>query len=106
MTDTGYILTAIALMALVTILLRALPFIAGHWLRRHPLVHKLGASLPLSIMVLMLIDSAAGQARAHGGLPWQEMAAVVVVALLQWRTRQTLLSIAAGTALYVGLRAL
>jgi branched-subunit amino acid transport protein AzlD len=31
---------------------------------------------------------------------------VVVVALLQWRTRQTLLSIAAGTALYVGLRAL
>ena len=69
MTDTGYILPPIALMALVTILLRALPFIAGHWLRRHPLVHKRGASLPLSIMVLLLIDSAVGQARAHGGLP-------------------------------------
>jgi|SRR5690606_16966983 len=106
MTDIGYILSAIVLMTGVTLLLRALPFIAGHWLRRHPLVHKLGDSLPLSIMVLLLIHSAAGQARSHDGLPWQECVAAVLVILLQWRTRQTLLSIAAGTALYVGLRAL
>jgi len=29
---------------------------------------------------------------------------VAVVAILQWRTRQTLLSIVAGTLLYVALR--
>lgn len=106
MTDTGYVLSAIALMALVTFLLRALPFIAGHWLRRHPIVHKLGDSLPLSIMVLLLIHSAAGQAGSHEGLPWQECAAAALVILLQWRLRRTLLSIAAGTALYIVLRAL
>ena len=106
MTDTAYILSAIALMTAVTLLLRALPFIAGHWLRRHPIVHKLGDSLPLSIMVLLLIHSAVGQARSHDGLPWQECLATALVILLQWRTRQTLLSIAAGTALYVALRAL
>ena len=106
MTDTPYILSAIALMTVVTLLLRALPFVAGRWLRRHPIVHKLGDSLPLSIMVLLLIHAAASQARSHDGLPWQECLATGLVILLQWRTRQTLLSIAAGTALYVGLRAL
>jgi len=106
MTDTGYILTVIVLMGAVTLLLRALPFIAGHWLRRHAIVQKLGDGLPLSIMVLLLVDTAAGQARGHTGLPWQELAAVAVVVLLQWRTRQTLLSIVAGTALYIALRAL
>jgi branched-subunit amino acid transport protein AzlD len=106
MSDTGYVFTVIVLMAAVTVLLRALPFIAGHWLRRHAFVQKLGDSLPLSIMVLLLVDTVAGQARGHAGLPWQELAAVAVVVALQWRTRQPLLSIVAGTALYVALRAL
>ncbi|MFA5665176.1 branched-chain amino acid transporter permease [Castellaniella sp.] len=101
MNDVVYLLAAIGLMALITWLLRALPFMAGHWLRHHPLVHKLGGSLPLAIMVLLLVDTAASQARHHPGLPWPECAAVVVVVLLQWRLRQTLLSIVAGTATYM-----
>ena len=93
-------------MAAVTILLRALPFMAGHWLRRHAFVQKLGDSLPLSIMVLLLLDTATGQASHHSGLPWQEALAVLLVVFMQWRSRQTLLSIVAGTALYVALRGL
>lgn len=105
MADTAYVIAAIALMGLVTTALRALPFLAGHWLRRHAFVQKLGDSLPLAIMVLLLLDTATGQSRSHPGLPWQEIVAVALVVLLQWRTRQTLLSIAAGTAVYVVLRA-
>ncbi|MFT0532580.1 branched-chain amino acid transporter permease [Castellaniella hirudinis] len=106
MTDPDYILAAIGLMAIITAGLRALPFIAGHWLRRHPLVHKLGDALPLSIMVLLLVDTLAGQSRQNPAGLWQELLAVALVVLLQWRTRQTLLSIVAGTAAYVALRAL
>ncbi|CAM5787436.1 branched-chain amino acid transporter permease [Castellaniella caeni] len=106
MTDTDYVLITILLMGAVTLGLRALPFIAGHWLRRHALVQKLGDTLPLSIMVLLLVDTLAGQARQHAFGPWPELLAVAVVMLLQWRTRQTLLSIVAGTALYMVLRAL
>lgn len=106
MTDTPYVVTVIILMGAVTLALRALPFIAGHWLRRHPLVHKLGNTLPLSIMVLLLVDTVAGQARGNPAGPWQELLAIALVTLLQWRTRQTLLSIVAGTALYMTLRAM
>ncbi|MBV2182146.1 AzlD domain-containing protein [Castellaniella sp. MT123] len=105
MTDTPYVLIVIVLMGAVTLALRALPFVAGHWLRRHPLVHKLGNTLPLSIMVLLLVDTVTGQARNNPAGPWQELLAVALVVLLQWRTRQTLLSIVAGTALYMVLRA-
>lgn len=106
MTDSVYVLTVLGLMAAVTFALRGLPFIAGRWLRRHALVHKLGSSLPLSIMVLLLIDSAVGQVHANPAGPWQELLAVALVVLLQWRMRQPLLSIVVGTALYVALRAL
>ncbi|WP_322996285.1 AzlD domain-containing protein [Castellaniella sp.] len=106
MTDTHYVLAAIGLMAAITVGLRALPFIGGHWLRRHPLVHKLGDALPLSIMVLLLVDTVASQAGSNPAGIWQELLAVALVVLLQWRTRQTLLSIVVGTAAYMVLRTL
>ncbi len=106
MSDTTYVLLAILCAGALTFGLRATPFVAGRWLERHALVHKLGVVLPLPIMVLLLVDTATGQAQSHAGLPWPEVLAVLVVVLLQWWTRQTLLSILVGTALYVGLRAL
>ncbi len=104
MIDADYILAAIAAMAAVTVALRALPFVAGRWLRRHSLVRKLGDTLPLSIMVLLLVHAMAGSARDNPAGVWQELLAVAIVAALQWRTRQTLLSIVAGTTAYVLLR--
>ncbi|MGB6241725.1 MAG: AzlD domain-containing protein [Castellaniella sp.] len=106
MSNTSYVLIAIGAMAAITLALRALPFIGGHWLRRHPLVHKLGDTLPLSIMVLLLVDTVTAHARTNPLGPWQELLAIALVVLMQWRTRQTLLSIVAGTAAYVALRAL
>ncbi|MBE0475019.1 AzlD domain-containing protein [Rhodoferax sp.] len=104
MIDTRYALGVIAAMALVTFGLRALPFLAARFLQSHPLVQRLGRFLPLAIMTLLLIHTLAGHARDNPSGPWAELAAVATVAALQWWRRQPLLSILAGTALYVLLR--
>ena len=104
MIDSGYVLGAIAAMGLVTFGLRALPFVAGRWLAKHPLVHKLGDFLPLTIMTLLLLNTMLGAAAEHSGKPWAEVIAVTLVAVLQWFVRNALLSILAGTCVYVALR--
>ena len=106
MLNNQYVFLVIVLMGVVTILLRALPFIAGRWLKRHAIVHKLGDSLPLSIMTLLLIDTLNGQSSSNPHGLWQELLSAVIVILFQWRTRQPLLSILAGTVVYVVLRSL
>lgn len=104
MNDTGYLLAVIVVMGAVTFGLRALPFLSARLLRRFPVVQHLGRFLPLAIMVLLLVHSATGAAREHAYGPWPELLAIAVTCLLQWRSRNPLLSIVAGTALYVLLR--
>ena len=104
MIDTGYVLGVIGAMALVTFALRALPFVAAQWLARHALVQRIGQFLPLAIMVLLLVHSVVGAAREHASGPWPELLAVAIVVVLQWRSRNPLLSILAGTLVYVLLR--
>ena len=104
MIETRYVIGVIAAMGLVTFALRALPFVGAQWLNKHPLVQRLGQFLPLAIMTLLTIHSAAGSAREHAAGPWPELAAIVLVAILQWRTRNALLSILLGTGAYVLMR--
>jgi branched-subunit amino acid transport protein AzlD len=104
MIDSGYVLGVIAAMALLTFALRALPFVAAQWLQKNPLVHRLGEFLPLAIMALLLVHAAVGAALEHRAGPWPELLAVAVVVLLQWKLRNALLSILAGTCLYVLMR--
>ncbi|MBC2768362.1 branched-chain amino acid transporter permease [Pusillimonas minor] len=104
MADTNYVWITIAVMAGVTFALRALPFVAGRWLRRQGLVHKLGATLPLSVMTLLLLHAMVGAARDNPAGVWQEGVAILLVLVLQWRTRNTLLSIVVGTAAYLLMR--
>jgi len=104
MQDIGYLLTAILAMGAVTFALRALPFLSARLLRRSPVVQHLGRFLPLAIMTLLLVHSATGSAREHANGPWPELLAIAVTALLQWRSRNPLLSIVGGTALYVLMR--
>jgi branched-subunit amino acid transport protein AzlD len=101
MNETGYVLISIAAAGLVTFLIRATPFLAARWLRKSPLVHQVGQFLPPAIMALLLVHSirGLGDASRHAYLP--ETVAVLVVILLQWKTRQPLLSIAVGTGSYV-----
>jgi branched-subunit amino acid transport protein AzlD len=104
MIDNVYVLAVIAAMGLVTFALRALPFVAAHWLQKHPIVQRLGEFLPLAIMTLLLVHSAVGSAREHQSGPWPELLAVALVVFLQWRSKNALLSILAGTCVYVLLR--
>lgn len=104
MIEARYVLGAIVAMGLVTFALRALPFVAAHWLRQQPVVQRLGQFLPLAIMTLLLVHSSVGAAREHEGGPWPEVFAIAVVAALQWRGRNALLSIGVGTAVYLAMR--
>ena len=104
MIDTTYALGVLAAMAAVTFGLRALPFLAARFLQSHPLVQRLGRFLPLAIMTLLLLHTLVGSAKENPSGPWAELAAIATVMALQWWRRQPLLSILAGTALYVLLR--
>lgn len=104
MTDNLYVVGVIIVMGLVTFALRALPFFAGQWLQKHPLVHQLGEFLPLAIMALLLVNSTLAAMGENPSGPWAELAAVLLVAVVQWFSRNALLSIVLGTGLYVLLR--
>jgi branched-subunit amino acid transport protein AzlD len=75
--------------------------VAGKWLKAHSLVRYLGQFLPLAIMALLTVHSMMGKVAQDVRGPWPELTAVVLVALLQWRGRNALLSILLGTGFYV-----
>lgn len=104
MTDNLYVVGVIIAMGLVTFALRALPFFAGQWLQKHPMVHSLGQFLPLAIMTLLLVNSTIAAMASDPFRPWPELIAVTLVALAQWFGRNALVSILLGTAVYVVLR--
>ncbi|MFC3914213.1 branched-chain amino acid transporter permease [Pseudaeromonas sharmana] len=100
MRDFDYLL-AILIMAAATLLLRALPFLARHWLLHQPRFQRLAQRLPVAMMVLLTLY-------AMGIQQWQQwqqalpsLLGVTVVAGLQLWRRQPLLSILAGTACYM-----
>jgi len=104
MIDSGYVVAVLVAMGLVTFALRALPFVAAQWLQKHPAVQSLGEFLPLAIMTLLLTHAVVGAAQDDSNGPVPELIAVVLVAGLQWRGKNALWSILAGTGLYVALR--
>jgi len=104
MIDSGYAIGVIAAMGLVTFSLRALPFVAAQWLQKHPFVQRLGQFLPLAIMTLLMVHSVVGSASENPSGPWAELGAVALVVIVQWRTKNALLSILLGTGVYVLLR--
>lgn len=99
-----YVVAVIVAMGLVTFALRALPFVAAQWLKKHPIVEHLGQFLPLAIMTLLLVHSATGSALEHANGPWPELLAIALVVALQWRIKNALLSIVVGTCVYVAMR--
>ena len=95
-------LMIVAVCALVTLLLRALPFLCFGGRRGAPkAVLALGRVLPPAIMAALVVYCLKGV--PYGTVregACQLIAAAAVVALHLWK-RSTLLSIGAGTALYM-----
>lgn len=92
----------IAVIALVTALLRFLPFwIFGENRKTPPLITYLGQVLPYAIMGMLVVYCLKGirLTAAPYGIP--EVIGCAVVALLHIWKRNTLLSIGAGTVCYM-----
>ena len=102
MTGASHAALMVAVMSVVTILLRFLPFIVFRK-RTPPYITYLGEALPpamIGMLVIYCLKDVTPAAYPHG-LP-ELIAAVIVVALQAWK-RNSLLSILAGTAAYMAM---
>ncbi len=102
MSGNAHAAALVAAMSVVTILLRALPFLIFRRGKRIPAyVAYLGEVLPQAIIGMLVIYCLKDMTFAHApyGLP-ELLAAGAVVALQAWR-RNSLISILSGTAIYM-----
>lgn len=93
----------LAIVSIVTIALRFLPFVFFTHRKTPKIVEKLGASLPHAIMGMLVVYclKSVNIKSVSGFLP--ELIATVTVAVLYIWKRNTLLSIIVGTILYMVL---
>lgn len=103
MTDLPYLMSVILVMAAATFLTRLLPFMALHHLRDHPMLLFLGKYVPPAVMTILVFYSLQG---VDLSVPpfgvGTFMAVAITVGMHLWRGH-ALLSIAAGTAAYMGI---
>lgn len=94
----GYVLAALAVMGVVTVALRAAPFVALSALKNNAFVDFLGRTMPAGVMVILVMYTL----RDVDGSTWLPAAVgllgTIVVHL--WR-RNAALSTVVGTALYL-----
>lgn len=104
MSNFWFSVITIAIVAIVTILIRFFPFIVFSKSGTTPgIVNYLGKVLPYAVMAMLVVFCLKGidfTSKSHG-LP--ELISVVFVAVLHFWRKNTLLSIIAGTILYMVL---
>lgn len=97
-----YSIEIIAVAAIVTFIIRAIPFVAFGGKREVPVtVTYLGKVLPPAIMVILVIYCIKGIHLLSGSHGIPELLSIAVVTALHVWKRNTLLSIAVGTILYM-----
>ena len=95
-------LLTVAVLAVSVMITRFVPFIVFKNTDRLPgIVDYLGRVLPAAMMGLLVIYCFRDYSLAAVGQWAPALAAAAVVAALQWFGRNTILSIAAGTVLYM-----
>ncbi len=94
-------LLMILTMSAVTVLLRVLPFMLFAGKETPPYICYLGKALPYGIMAMLLVYCLCGVKVWEGsrGLP-EAISCIFVIALHLWK-KNTLLSVGAGTLLYM-----
>ena len=97
----GKVWVAIVIMSLVTIALRAVPFIIFKGKKTPPAIEYLGQALPYAVIGMIVVYCLKGLdfTRASGFVPGL-IASVIVVLSYLWK-RNTLLSIITGTVIYM-----
>lgn len=105
MQNTCEALITISILAVVTLLIRALPFILFKGKNRVPeFVTYLGKVLPYALIAMLVVYCLKDVSFTQGGtygIP--ELIAIVVVVILHKIKHNMLLSIGAGTVLYMAL---
>ena len=92
----------IAVAAIITLFIRAIPFVAFGGKREVPVtVTYLGKVLPPAIMVILVIYCIKGIHLLSGSHGIPELLSIAVVTALHVWKRNTLLSIAVGTSFYM-----
>ena len=92
----------IAVAAIVTLFIRAIPFVLFGGKREVPeTVTYLGKVLPPAIMIILVVYCVKGINLMVGNHGIPELLSIAVVAILHIWKRNTLLSIAVGTVLYM-----
>lgn len=104
MPSPGYLLTALAVILVVTFALRALPFAFIAPVRSSALLAYLGAHMPVGIMLILTAYTLRGATGAAASWVPMAVALALTVGLQLWRG-SALLSIVAGTGAYMGLLA-
>lgn len=102
MTNNWYIPAAIMIMAAVTLLLRAVPFLIFGGKRRVPAyIARLSSRLPYAVMAILVIYCLRNITFTQiNGFAAELLSAGVVIGLHLWK-HNTILSIAAGTVSYM-----
>jgi len=102
MANNLYLFSAIALSALVTFGLRALPFAFIRALRSSDLINYLAQRMPLGIMIV-LAASTIPQDVLNPNVAWPVAVALTTTVVLHLFKSNAVLSVLAGTAVYVGI---
>lgn len=95
----SYIWGVILVGTLATFATRALPFVVLGRYAQHPLLRFLGRYLPPVLMVLLVVYATADLAQSLPSAAIVSLA-TLSVALLQWRFKNPLISIFAGSLVY------
>lgn len=88
--------------AIMTVLLRAVPFIAIRKMQGSGLMAMLGRTMPVGVMSVLVIYTLFSSTEQPGGL-WAALAAVSVTGALHWWRGSAALSIIGGTVAYMVL---
>lgn len=107
MIDPGYIILAVIISGIITVLLRAIPFAILARLRRSKFVKKLGEWMPVGIMLVLAVVTARNAIVSRPEIWWATFVSLAVTVTVHYVTkRKTLWSVLSGTACYVTLLAL
>ncbi|MGD9606219.1 MAG: branched-chain amino acid transporter permease [Leucobacter sp.] len=102
MPDLGYMIAAVVIGGVITVLLRALPFAVLKPLRKSKFVQALGRWMPAGLLLILAVVMLAGEIAARPGKLWIIAVATAMTVLVHlFAGRRALLSIFAGTGVYV-----
>jgi branched-subunit amino acid transport protein AzlD len=102
MPETSYLVAVLVIVFAIDLALRAVPFAALRTLRESDLVERFALWMPVGILAILAASTLRGSLGADPGTAVVALTAVAVTAVVHLRGgRRTLLSVGAGTLVYV-----